>query len=227
MAAPRVTIPELPEQTTPVDTDQIVVQNGPTTKRMTIGRLTTQNTTALTDHVNETIGAHAASAVSAAPSTAPMTGTDVQAQLGQAASAIAGAQTAGANAQAAVDAHIADVTDAHAAASILFTPAGTVTATTVQAAVEQAASFAGVPGPEGPAGPPGPTGPAGTQGAPGTGVPPGGSVKQVLTKLLATDYAVGWETALSSTTVTTIWTGTQAAYDAIGTKDAATLYFIT
>ena len=31
----------------------------------------------------------------------------------------------------------------------------------------------------------------------------------------------------SSTTVDTIWTGNQAAYDAIGTKDPATLYFIT
>ena len=40
----------------------------------------------------------------------------------------------------------------------------------------------------------------------------------------------GLKTAMSnrpsSATVTTIWTGTQAAYDAIATKDPATLYFI-
>ena len=40
----------------------------------------------------------------------------------------------------------------------------------------------------------------------------------------------GLKTAMSnrpsSATVTTIWTGTQAAYDAISPKDSATLYFI-
>ena len=35
------------------------------------------------------------------------------------------------------------------------------------------------------------------------------------------------DTKPASTTVDTIWTGNQAAYDAIGTKDSATLYFIT
>lgn len=33
-------------------------------------------------------------------------------------------------------------------------------------------------------------------------------------------------TKIGSSTVTTIWTGTQSAYDAIGTKDSATLYII-
>ena len=35
------------------------------------------------------------------------------------------------------------------------------------------------------------------------------------------------DTKPASTTVDTIWTGNQAAYDAIGTKDSATLYFVT
>lgn len=34
-------------------------------------------------------------------------------------------------------------------------------------------------------------------------------------------------TKVASTTVDTIWAGTQAAYDAIATKDPATLYVIT
>ena len=79
--------------------------------------------------------------------------------------------------------------------------------------------------------------------APGTvGVPPGGAAGDVMVKTAAADYAVGWngvaiskvtglQTALDakpdSTTVNIIWTGTQAAYDAIGTKDAATLYVIS
>ena len=61
-------------------------------------------------------------------------------------------------------------------------------------------------------------------------------------KPAAADYAVGWngvaiskvtglQTALDakpdSTTVNIIWTGTQVAYDAIGTKDPATLYVIS
>ena len=43
-------------------------------------------------------------------------------------------------------------------------------------------------GPAGPGGPPGPTGPA------GQGVPVGGSIGQVLTKVTATDYDTNWQT---------------------------------
>lgn len=49
-------------------------------------------------------------------------------------------------------------------------------------------------------------GPKGDKGDPGTPAP---------------------QDAVTSTTVTEIWSGTQAAYDAIGTKDPATLYVIT
>jgi hypothetical protein len=45
--------------------------------------------------------------------------------------------------QAKVDAHTADATDAHDASAISFTPAGTIAATDVQAAIEEVASEAG------------------------------------------------------------------------------------
>jgi hypothetical protein len=57
--------------------------------------------------------------------------------------------------------------------------------------------------------------------APGAvGVPPGGATSLVLAKSSATDYAVGW--------VTGRWLAlSQAAYDAIPTKDPSILYVIT
>lgn len=89
MAAPRVPITDLPEQTTPVDTDLLVVQNGATTKKMTVGRLSTQTIDAVNLHLADATAAHAATAISANANTAPMTGTDVQAQLTQAAGRLA------------------------------------------------------------------------------------------------------------------------------------------
>lgn len=49
-------------------------------------------------------------------------------------------------------------------------------------------------------------GPKGDKGDPGTPAP---------------------QDAVTSTTIATIWSGTQAAYDALGAKDPATLYVIT
>ena len=46
-------------------------------------------------------------------------------------------------------------------------------------------------------------------------------------KPVSTAQQTALDTKPSSTTVDTIWTGNQAAYDAIGTKDGSTLYFIT
>lgn len=45
--------------------------------------------------------------------------------------------------QAELDAHISDATAAHAATAIAFTPAGSIAATTVQAAIEEVATEAG------------------------------------------------------------------------------------
>lgn len=56
---------------------------------------------------------------------------------------LASHDTLGLATQAELDAHVNDTTAAHAASAISFTPAGTVAATTVQAAIEEVASEAG------------------------------------------------------------------------------------
>lgn len=50
------------------------------------------------------------------------------------------------------------------------------------------------------------------------GVPPGGAASTVLTKASATDFALGWTTVFTQMT--------QAAYDALGTKDPNKLYVV-
>jgi hypothetical protein len=130
MAAPRTTITELPEQTVVTETDELVVQNGPTTKRMTVGRLTTHGSQALADHINDLSNAHQASAISAVPAGPPFTGADVQSQLSQGADSIN-------QLLAAVNGHITAVTDAHDASAISFVPSGTLVAADVQAALTE------------------------------------------------------------------------------------------
>ncbi len=77
----------------------------------------------LTNHLNDTSAAHAASAISANSTTLVGTGTDVQAVLEELDNGIAD--------------HLADTTDAHAGTAITNTPAGNVAATTVQAAINE------------------------------------------------------------------------------------------
>lgn len=88
MAAPRVTIDQLPEQTAAVGTDLLVVQNGATTKKMTVGKITDVPAADLAAHVAATTDAHDSTAVSVPPNVDPMSGTDVGTQLGQAAEAL-------------------------------------------------------------------------------------------------------------------------------------------
>ena len=83
MAAPRVTIPELPEQTTAVGTDLLVIQSGATTKKMLLSKIFDDSTSTVDAHVDDITDAHAASAIAAAPSSATVTGTTVQEQLDQ------------------------------------------------------------------------------------------------------------------------------------------------
>jgi hypothetical protein len=138
MPTPRTTIPDLPEQAVVVDANLLVVQDGATTKKMTVGRLTTQNSTALAAHVDNASDAHDASAISAASNVAPMIGADVQTQLGQAAGALAGAAAAADAVQAALDAHIADPNDAHDASAVsLVAPPAPFNQTDVQAWANQ------------------------------------------------------------------------------------------
>ena len=81
----------------------------------------------------------------------------------------------------------------------------------------------GVQGEQGLQGDQGIQGPAGNDGV---GVPVGGSTGQALRKKSATDHDTEWFD-LGSMASKEFWHGTQAAYDAIGTPDANTLYFIT
>ena len=137
MAAPRVTIPELPEQDALVDTDLLVVQNGTTTKRLTVGHLMTQNNTALEAHITNPIGAHPASAISADPSLPTLAGIDVQSQLAQAASAISLLQTSSGTAETGLAAHIANLDGAHPAEAISVAAIPGVLADDVQDALSE------------------------------------------------------------------------------------------
>lgn len=80
--------------------------------------------------------------------------------------------------------------------------------------------FGPLQGPVGPTGATGATGATGSTGPTGAGVAAGGTTDQGLVKTSGTDYATGWVDVWKR------WSGTQAAYDAIGTKDANTLYVI-
>lgn len=81
----------------------------------------------------------------------------------------------------------------------------------------------------------GPQGPAGPQGEPGTGV--SSNEVQTMINSSLTDYSTttqmnaaisnAVQNKVSSTSVTTIWRGTQSQYDAIAVKDNNTLYFVS
>ena len=96
--------------------------------------------------------------------------------------------------------------------------------------------LASLEGPQGPAGADGATGPAGADGAvgpAGPGVPNGGTAGDTLRKTSGADYATEWKSGVftdpgttGGAKITNVISLTQAQYDAIGTKDAATLYVI-
>lgn len=76
----------------------------------------------------------------------------------------------------------------------------------------------GIQGPQGVQGLPGPTGP---------GTPLGGTTGQGLVKTSPGDYITGWTNIVANQQgVNAIWSGSQATYDAILTKDPTTLYVI-
>ncbi len=103
------------------------------------------DTSATNAHIADASAAHAASAVSYSP-TGSIAATDVQTAVAEVASEAA---TATGVVSTAVSDHLGDATAAHAATAISFTPAGSIAATTVQAAIEEAAteaSASGIPG---------------------------------------------------------------------------------
>jgi hypothetical protein len=135
MAAPRITIDQLPEQTVADPADLFVVQDGTITKKMTVGRVLDDAAADLNTHVTNPIGAHAGTTISVAPNVAPMTGSDVATQLGQAANAINANTSLITNNTTAISDHVNDVSDAHDASAISLAPVVGMTATDVQAAI--------------------------------------------------------------------------------------------
>lgn len=111
---------------------------------------------ALADHIADASAAHAASAISVNSATLSGTGTDVQASLEEldnllddhssrhengGADEISLAGLAGTPTE--LTNHLNDASDAHDASAISFSPAGTIAATDVQAAIEEVAAEAG------------------------------------------------------------------------------------
>lgn len=90
MPSPRVTIPELPEKTTIAGTEYFVLQDGADTKKVLANKVDANAIAQINSHLTDATAAHAASAVSATPSGA-INGADVQAQLGQLATAVSNA----------------------------------------------------------------------------------------------------------------------------------------
>lgn len=127
MPTPRATIPELPEQTVAVDTDLLIVQNGPTTKKMQVGLLNNATVDAIDAHINDVTGAHNATAIAATPNAAPLLGADVQTQLSQAATVIDSINTS-------LTSHLA-AADAHDASMVSVVPVGNLASINVQAAL--------------------------------------------------------------------------------------------
>ena len=86
----------------------------------------------------------------------------------------------------------------------------------------------GPTGPQGETGPQGPQGPTGPQGDTGPQGPQGPTGPQGETGPQGPQGPQGpkGDGNVSSTSINTIWTGTQTQYDALGTYDETTLYFI-
>lgn len=88
MPTPRVTIDQLPEQGVLEDTNLFIIQDDGVSKKASVAALRALPSTALTDHIADTTGAHAATAISATDSGGGINGTDVQSQLGQLSTAL-------------------------------------------------------------------------------------------------------------------------------------------
>jgi hypothetical protein len=86
MAAPRVAINSLPEKTAPAGADLLVIQDGTTTKKLTMQHL--YDGSGISAHISTTVGAHPATAITTAVSGPGVDSGTVQGQLGQVASLI-------------------------------------------------------------------------------------------------------------------------------------------
>ena len=83
MATPRVTIDQLPEQAAAEDTNYVIVQDEGITKKMSMATLKNVTSTPLAAHINATVDAHDATAISAVASGVGVDSATVQGQLSQ------------------------------------------------------------------------------------------------------------------------------------------------
>jgi len=83
MATPRVTIDQLPEQAAAEDTNYVIVQDDGITKKMSMATLRNMPSNPLTAHINATVDAHDATAISAVASGVGVDSATVQGQLSQ------------------------------------------------------------------------------------------------------------------------------------------------
>lgn len=118
MAAPRLTIDDLPEDTTVTGTEVLIVSDAGASKKLVLNNVLAIPTTALDAHITATIDAHDASAISAAVTNAAITGTDVQSQLQQLAANQGNTQSQAQANTDAINAHLAGTSDAHDASAV-------------------------------------------------------------------------------------------------------------
>jgi hypothetical protein len=144
MAAPRVTIDQLPDNVALTGDEYLVMHQATQTVKTSLSEVTGIPAANLDAHVNGVTDVHDATAISVPPNAGTMTGSDVASQLGQAANAIASNTTAIASSATAINenaatlsGHIGAAADAHDASAISLVPVAGLTATEVQAAIAE------------------------------------------------------------------------------------------
>lgn len=98
----------------------------------------TTNSTGLSNHISDTTGAHASSAISYSNTSSGLTATQVQAAIDEVEGRLETTEGVASGADTKIDDHIADTSDAHEASAIAYdnTTSG-LTATQIQAAVDE------------------------------------------------------------------------------------------
>ena len=114
----------------------VVLRNVPVGTAMYLDESAFLSAATLQAHIDDSAGAHAASAISFTPA-GTIAATDVQAAIAELDGDVGDAADDANTANAAIAAHLSDSAAAHAASAISFTPAGNIAATEVQAALQE------------------------------------------------------------------------------------------
>lgn len=140
MPAPRLTIDQLPEDTAIAGTEWLIVQDGGTSKKVTVGVVTSITQSAIDAHLAAVADAHDASAISATAASPTVNGASVQAQLGQLGTEVTTANTTANTAATDIAAHVGDTAAAHNASAVATSGIVGVTGTDVQAVLAELAA---------------------------------------------------------------------------------------